>query len=193
MGQRDSNTITVTGYVEAEPVMQFTADGVPHTTLFLRCVQPTPRDPQAHERFHLIASGELLANEGNDLLPAARVLITGRLQANPNAEHTNPTGLPFVVIVRDLILLSAQPPALVEADHTQRPSAQVPPDSTRRPPAQVPPDQTQRPPALMKPAQTQRPSAPPVVRPTSSAKSGPTPAPTPPAMPRMPRGPRRAG
>jgi single-stranded DNA-binding protein len=108
MGRKDVNTITVTGQVEAEPEMRFTADGIPHTTFSLVCAQPTPRDPHAIERFRLMAWDEPLAEQCNDLLPGARVLVEGRLQSTTSDDPEDRARCPFEVIVRDLVVQRQQ-------------------------------------------------------------------------------------
>jgi len=119
MGRKDVNTITVTGQVEAEPEMRFTADGIPHTTFSLVCAQPTPRDPHAFERFRLVAWDEPLAEQCNDLLPGARVLIEGRLQSSTSDDPEERTRIPFEVFVRDFITLNGQPHTLAQTEHGQ--------------------------------------------------------------------------
>lgn len=104
MGRKDVNTITVTGQVEAEPEMRFTADGIPHTTFSLVCAQPMPRDPHAFGRFRLVAWDEPLAEQCNDLLPGARVLVEGRLQSTSSDDPEDRARCPFEVIVRDLVV-----------------------------------------------------------------------------------------
>lgn len=147
MGRKDVNTITVTGQVEAEPEMRFTADGIPHTTFTLVCAQPTPRDPHAFERFRLVAWDEPLAEQCNDVLPGARVLIEGRLQSTTSDDAEDRARCPFEVIVRDLVITPAsQPrpqepatrPAIAPAPVRSAPAATVAPSSSRTASAALP-------------------------------------------------------
>lgn len=146
MGRKDVNTITVTGQVEAEPEMRFTADGIPHTTFSLVCGQPTPRDPHAFERFRLVAWDEPLAEQCNDLLPGARVLVEGRLQSTTSDDSAERARFPFEVFVRDLMTLTSQPrpqepatrPAIAPVPARSAPAATAAPSSSRTAPAAPP-------------------------------------------------------
>ena len=164
MGRKDVNTITVTGRVEVEPEMRFTADGVPHTTFSLVCAQPTPRDPHAFERFRLVAWDEPLAEQCNDLLPGARVLVEGRLQSTSSDDPEDRARCLFELIVRDLVMLASTHSAIMPA------SQQHPQEPATRPTISPAP-------ARSAPAATAAPS---------SSRTAPA------APPRIPRGPRRA-
>lgn len=110
MAYKEVNAITLTGQIAAEPEMRFTGEGEPFTTLTLLCRHPTSRDPLAHERFRLVAWGEPLAEQSNDLLPNARVLVTGRLQSSTTEDPAERAQTPYEVLVREVLVLNGLPP-----------------------------------------------------------------------------------
>jgi single-stranded DNA-binding protein len=109
MAYKEVNAITLTGQIAAEPEMRFTGEGEPFTTLTLLCRQPTGRDPHAHERFRLVARGEPLAEQCNDLLPDAHVLVTGRLQSSTTEDPAERAQTPYEVLVREVLVLNSLP------------------------------------------------------------------------------------
>lgn len=161
VAHKEVNAITLTGSIAAEPEMRFTSEGEPVTTLTLICRQPTSRDPQAYECFRLVARGEPLAEQCNDLLPNAHVLITGWLQPSTAEDSAERARTPYEVLVREVLVLSSLAP--------ERPVITADAAAPRSPQA------------------TARPSSPP--RPAPRLAS-PTPPPSIP-RPGIPRGPRR--
>ena len=107
MSRRDITMVTLTGHVEAEPEMRFTADGEPNTTLFLISAQPTSRDQHATERFRLVAWGDPLAEQCNDLLPGTHLLAEGQLQSSTSDDREERARLPYEVVVRELVIINS--------------------------------------------------------------------------------------
>ena len=163
MNQNDINKLTLTGRVETEPEMRFTADGEPHTTLFLICTQQTAGDVSVNERFRLIAWGEPFAAQCNDLLPGTHLLVEGQLRSSTCEDGDERTRMPYEVMVHTLIVLNGL--------------AAIQPKGVAAQPA-VP---------LAAP-----PRAVPSLAAESVAPQPPSPRPpAPPTLPRIPRGPQR--
>jgi single-strand DNA-binding protein len=172
VARKEVNAVTLTGLITAEPEMRFTAEGEMFTTFSVACRQPTPHDQQASERFCLVAWGQPLAEQCNDLLPGAHVLITGRLQSSTSEDPTERASIPFEVIVREVLVLSSLPAEYLTISPVPTPRAS--PASTARSTAPLPPATPLSPPQ-------QRLSRPVFTPPTA------------PAVPGIPRGPQRDG
>lgn len=161
MGTRDLNKIMLTGKVEAEPEMRFTAEGEPRTTFFLISASAGAGDSTAAERFRLVAWGEPLAERCNDLLQGATLLVEGSLQRCAADDEAERARFPFEVRVRSYLVLDAGG------------TAAMPVPTSPRPPA--PPARLATPPPISRP-----PASPPLVR---------APLPVMPARPTAPRPP----
>lgn len=172
MARKEVNAITLTGLIAAEPEMRFTAEGEMFTTFSLTCRQPTPHDQQASERFRLVAWGESLAEQCNDLLPGAHVLIAGWLQSSTSEDPAERAYIPFEVIVREVLVLSSLPADYLTT--SPAPTTRASPASTARPTTAPLPTAPSSPPQ-------QRLSRPVLTPPTA------------PAVPGIPRGPQRDG
>lgn len=164
MGTRDLNKIMLTGQVDAEPEMRFTAEGEPRTTFSLTCAGS--RDTTTAERFRLVAWGTPLAERCNDLLPGAKLLVEGRLQRCTADDPAEQARFPFEVRVRECLVIDPGDAAAMLVPASPRPPAPptrtVNPPVASRAPEPLPPA---RPPLPVMPA---RPTGP---RPTIATKT----------------------
>lgn len=108
MGTRDLNKIMLTGQVEAEPEMRFTAEGEPFTTCYISSARHDADTTSTRERFRLIAWGDPLADRCNELLQGARILVEGRLQTCTADDEDERARFPFEVRVREIFPLGTE-------------------------------------------------------------------------------------
>lgn len=130
MGTRDLNKIMLTGQVDAEPEMRFTAEGEPRTTFYLTCAGS--RDTTTAERLRLVAWGTPLAERCNDLLQGAKLLVEGRLQRCTADDPAEQARFPLEVRVRECLVIDPGDAAAMLAPTSPRPPA--PPTRTVNPP-----------------------------------------------------------
>ncbi|MFV9507689.1 MAG: single-stranded DNA-binding protein [Oscillochloridaceae bacterium umkhey_bin13] len=165
MGTRDLNKIMLTGQVEAEPEMRFTAEGEPHTIFYLTCAGS--RDTTTTERLRLVAWGDPLAERCNDLLQGAKVLVEGRLQRCTADDPAEQARFPLEVRVRECLVIDPGDAAALLMPASPRPPAS--PTRTVNPPV-APRATMPLPPArAILPVMPARPTGP---RPTIATKTG---------------------
>ena len=132
MGTRDLNKIMLTGQVETEPEMRFTAEGEPRTTFYLTCAGS--RDTTTAERLRLVAWGTPLAERCNDLLQGAKLLVEGRLQRCTADDAAEQARFTFEVRVRECFVIEPGDAAAMMVPASSRPP--TPPTRTMNPPAE---------------------------------------------------------
>lgn len=131
MRTRDLNKIMLTGQVEAEPEMRFTAEGEPRTTFYITCAGS--RDTATVECFRLVAWGEPLAERCNDLPQGTKVLVEGRLQHCTADDPAEQARFTFEVRVRECFVIEPSDAAAMMVPASSRPP--TPPTRTINPPA----------------------------------------------------------
>ena len=121
---RDLNTIIITGQMNAEPEMQFTADGEPRTTFYLTCDGSC--DTTTVEHVRLVAWGSPLAEQCNDLPQGTKLFVEGHLQ-RCTAEHP-------VEQARGTVEVRVRNYLVIDSGNAVTMRAPVPPTHTVHPP-----------------------------------------------------------
>lgn len=144
---RSVNRCTVTGTLLADPVTWFTSDGLAQAVAYLRCAQPTPLNPDAHEVFRVTASGWraealMTCSAGTRLLATGPIRSHSGLAApwsDESAIAEDRRRYPLEITADEVVIFSVAMPAAIPVAPSEPALPSAPAPEPPVPPRSTPP------------------------------------------------------